>query len=1223
MIDFAGVGLAAPNSDLQAILADWWDPGRPDPFSPAGWTDRPQVLQFPHPYPPKLTTEPPKLGRLSWPTGASRWATFWHLVTQSQLEQIRTAIGSTPAAKTLTLSDGTRSITPSLWMLPPRPVARLGSQELFLITLVDERYWWWQAGDQSPSSSTYASWSALFSDLFGKVGVSSPTIETIPSAYSTPSIRWNLGPCPIPLLLDAAAMLTGSRVVRALDGSVRTVRAATAVADTQTEYTSRLADRLSGGLIETADIALAVPEKVAVIFYDATTPVTTTRTLTACSLTEYGSAAGVTGRVGTVWADMPATASSGNRSSLADEAAKDWYRWALANVEATYRGVVDWDFGGAEDSVEWEADYLGGADGPHLLTRVNRPPFNGMDLLGSNPASGGSSSVTTALLCEVTVASGSLHTVKRKTLNTFSGNVEDYSPTTTYTQCRSTTQLLASSSAILLPVGTIVWLDPIADKTGYYWITPAQDAGNNFTNSGGLLNNLAQNIYGDKTFKNNVVVEGTGTVNGETSLNNSTTDPRTGLYTWKTKLLGDKVYIFAYGSSALGWSHYDRWTTNLEALVAARMVIDGPIQSQRYWSGVLGSTGLQDVTVSLDAGVPTYNTSTGVLTWAIPTTAYTRGGFAIFYRSSNTSPYYDPATQPSGQATYGIVNDAAGSDIGGVARSFLHAFKGVLDTDTSYRIRGTNGGFLGQASGSGVADALYVQGGLVLSSSLGAGDIPFGGYTLSGWDRLRSPYNASSTPVGGQILFWRAQNASGGATPYNKPQWTAAPGGSNYILSASGSSPDFIPTWIDPSTLPSGTVSGTTPTSGTGIMCGDGSTVRFRTLTAPAAGITVSNGTGASGNPTLALADDLAALEAMSGTGLVARTAANTYAQRTLTGPAAGITVSNGDGVSGNPTLALADDLAALEAISSSGIPCRTGLNTWSPRTIVSADGSVSITNPGGVGGNIDLSVSSSPIASMIPGGRLTLSSSSPIADVTGGGTLYYLPYLHTKVKVYTGSAWKVLDIGSSGISIAITGTNLNIYDIFLYDNSGTPALEIGTLWTNDASRSVALSQQNGVLVKSGDATRTYLGTIFISSSSNIVNDDVGSRCVFNMYNRVDRRMFIQDLTSHSYTTAAWRKWRGGTTTDLYCVLGDPFAGDMPIFTSSSDCYAAGFAGVGYLQVATNNFPAYDCQQLGTGRAMGSRINFPTFGAFRPFLGQFGTTGATYAQGNLYGKIRV
>lgn len=112
-------------------------------------------------------------------------------------------------------------------------------------------------------------------------------------------------------------------------------------------------------------------------------------------------------------------------------------------------------------------------------------------------------------------------------------------------------------------------------------------------------------------------------------------------------------------------------------------------------------------------------------------------------------------------------------------------------------------------------------------------------------------------------------------------------------------------------------------------------TFAARTLTGPAAGITVSNGNGVSGNPTLALANDLSAIEGLAINGLAARTATDTWAARTLTAPAAGITVTNGDGVAGNPTLVLADDLAALEALSGTDtIYRRSGTSTWSAVTI-------------------------------------------------------------------------------------------------------------------------------------------------------------------------------------------------------------------------------------------------------------------------------------------------
>lgn len=105
-----------------------------------------------------------------------------------------------------------------------------------------------------------------------------------------------------------------------------------------------------------------------------------------------------------------------------------------------------------------------------------------------------------------------------------------------------------------------------------------------------------------------------------------------------------------------------------------------------------------------------------------------------------------------------------------------------------------------------------------------------------------------------------------------------------------------------------------------GILCSDGSgTINPRTLTAPAAGITVSNGTGASGNPTLALANDLAAAEGLSGTGMIARTASDTWTTRTITG-GTGVTVTNGDGVSGAPSIAIGQAVATTSLVTFNNI---------------------------------------------------------------------------------------------------------------------------------------------------------------------------------------------------------------------------------------------------------------------------------------------------------------
>lgn len=121
-----------------------------------------------------------------------------------------------------------------------------------------------------------------------------------------------------------------------------------------------------------------------------------------------------------------------------------------------------------------------------------------------------------------------------------------------------------------------------------------------------------------------------------------------------------------------------------------------------------------------------------------------------------------------------------------------------------------------------------------------------------------------------------------------------------------------------------------------GLIARTGSgTVSARTLTAPAAGLTITNPAGTAGNPTFALANDLAALEGLGSTGIAARTDSDTWAQRTLQIPAAGLAITNPAGVAGDPTFAFANDLAAVEGLSGTGLIRRTGTDTWSAGTTV------------------------------------------------------------------------------------------------------------------------------------------------------------------------------------------------------------------------------------------------------------------------------------------------
>lgn len=162
-------------------------------------------------------------------------------------------------------------------------------------------------------------------------------------------------------------------------------------------------------------------------------------------------------------------------------------------------------------------------------------------------------------------------------------------------------------------------------------------------------------------------------------------------------------------------------------------------------------------------------------------------------------------------------------------------------------------------------------------------------------------------------------------------------------------------------------------------------------------------------------------------------------------------------------------------------------------------------------------------LAGLIPGGRLTLKSGVPfgLTDQADKTTLYYTPYAGDSIALYDGTNWKIHTFAE--LSLNISGyTAGKLYDIFMYDNSGTPTLE-GLVWTNSVTRATALARQNGIYVKNGAATRRYLGSIYMALDSKC-DDSETLRSVWNMYNRAQKKLY----------------YRSDSAVDVYFVIGEP-----------------------------------------------------------------------------------
>lgn len=103
--------------------------------------------------------------------------------------------------------------------------------------------------------------------------------------------------------------------------------------------------------------------------------------------------------------------------------------------------------------------------------------------------------------------------------------------------------------------------------------------------------------------------------------------------------------------------------------------------------------------------------------------------------------------------------------------------------------------------------------------------------------------------------------------------------------------------------------SGSLEAAGNGIIAKTASnTVTARTLQVSGAGLSVTNGNGVSGNPTFALSGVAAAVANLAGTGIMAIQNGTTVGGVQILGTTNQIGVGNGNGV-GNPTISLADNV--------------------------------------------------------------------------------------------------------------------------------------------------------------------------------------------------------------------------------------------------------------------------------------------------------------------------
>lgn len=191
---------------------------------------------------------------------------------------------------------------------------------------------------------------------------------------------------------------------------------------------------------------------------------------------------------------------------------------------------------------------------------------------------------------------------------------------------------------------------------------------------------------------------------------------------------------------------------------------------------------------------------------------------------------------------------------------------------------------------------------------------------------------------------------------------------------------------------------------------------------------------GAQSNFVFALNGASGSLEAASN-GMIVKTGSTTVAARTLSTSGPGISIADGNGVAGNPTVSLTGTVSALASLATTGVLV-TGGGSVNARVIAGTSDEISVANGDGSAGNPTVGLASNPV---VPGtGGMRLPTGTTAQRISGNGYLRYNSDLGV-FEGYANGVWVSAVVGGVTSVNASGGTTGLSF-------TGGPVTSVGTL---------------------------------------------------------------------------------------------------------------------------------------------------------------------------------
>jgi len=195
---------------------------------------------------------------------------------------------------------------------------------------------------------------------------------------------------------------------------------------------------------------------------------------------------------------------------------------------------------------------------------------------------------------------------------------------------------------------------------------------------------------------------------------------------------------------------------------------------------------------------------------------------------------------------------------------------------------------------------------------------------------------------------------------------------------------------------------------------------------------------GAQSNLVLNLNGASGSLE-IAGNGFISKTNSATVVARSLATSGNGLTVTNGNGASGNPTFALTGLPEALANLSGGGFLVSVDPSTIAQRSITAVANQISITDGAGLLANPQIGIAVNPVLPGTEGTVLPSGSTGQRSVSPANGTIRYNTDTAT-LEGYANNAWGSITVGSGVTSVNVSGGMTGL------TTSGGPITSAGTI---------------------------------------------------------------------------------------------------------------------------------------------------------------------------------